>query len=349
MHNHSKTTNSDRPVGEDRAVHVIAEMSANHLNDFDNALRIVDAAAEAGADAVKLQTYVPESLTVDITNEYFKPKDEGLWEGTHPYELYQKASTPYEWQPEIKEHAEDLGLHCFSSPFDHEAVDFMEEMEMPAYKIASLEINDLPLIRHAASKGKPMIISTGAASLGDIERAVNACRDAGNNKITLLKCTSEYPAPVDKANLQMIPHMRETFNVKVGLSDHTLGTAIPVAATALGAQVIEKHLTLDRSLGGPDAAFSLEPDEFETMVNSVHAAEKAVGEVDYFLSEKDAKRRRSLFTVEDVQAGSRFTENNVRSIRPGHGLAPKHLNTVLGRTAAEDLSKGTPLSWTIVQ
>lgn len=330
-------------------VYCVAEMSANHLNDIDVALQIVEAAADAGADAVKLQTYTPESLSIDVKNKYFKPKEDGLWEGMRPYQLYEEASMPYEWQPKVKEHAEEHGLDCFSSPFDREAVDLMEEMNMPAYKIASLEINDLPLIRYAASRGKPMIMSTGAANLGDIERAVKTCREEGNDDITLLKCTSEYPAPIERANLRTIPHMRETFDVKVGLSDHTLGTTVPVAATALGAQVIEKHLTLDRSFGGPDADFSLEPDEFEAMVDSVREASKAVGDVDYSLSENDAKRRRSLFVVEDVQEGEQFTEANVRSIRPGHGLAPTHLDTVLGSTAAEDLSKGTPLSWGAVR
>ena len=334
---------------DDHPVYVIAEMSANHLNDFDNARRIVEAAAEAGADAVKLQTYTPESLSIDADTEYFQPKEDGLWEGLRPYDLYERASTPYEWQPQLKEHAHEHGLDCFSSPFDREAVEFMEEMDMPAYKIASLEINDLPLIRQAASKGRPMIISTGAASLGDIERAVNACREEGNDDIALLKCTSEYPAPVEKANLQTIPHMRETFGVTVGLSDHTLGTTVPVAATALGARIVEKHLTLDRSLGGADADFSLEPDEFAAMVDGVREASKAIGQTDYSLSEKDAKRRRSLFVVEDVQEGEQFTEKNVRSIRPGHGLAPKHLDTVLGSTAAKNVSRGTPLSWKAVQ
>jgi pseudaminic acid synthase len=332
-----------------KKVYIVAEMSANHLNDFDRAVQVIEVASEAGADAVKLQTYTADSLSLDITNEYLKPKSEGEWEGWHPYELFKKASTPYEWQPRLKEKCDELGLDCFSSPFDREAVDFMQEMEMPIYKIASLEINDLPLIRYAASKGKPMIMSTGAANLGDIERAVNACRDEGNDAIALLKCTSEYPAPVEKANLQTIPHLQETFGVISGLSDHTLGTTVPVAATALGAQVIEKHLTLDRSLGGPDAAFSLEPEEFEAMVESVRMASKAVGDVDYSLSEKDAKRRRSLFVVEDIQAGERLTEDNVRSIRPGHGLSPKYLDTVLGSIATRYLSKGTPLSWTVIQ
>lgn len=335
------------PTGEEgeEGVYVIAEMSANHLNDFDVALQIVEAAAEAGADAVKLQTYRPESLSIDVENEYFKPKEDGLWEGMRPYELYEEASMPYEWQPKLKEHAEEHGLDCFSSPFDREAVDFMEEMDMPVYKIASLEINDLPLIRHAASKGRPMVMSTGAASMCDIERAVNACRDEGNDDIALLKCTSEYPAPVEKANLQTIPHMRETFGVTVGLSDHTLGTTVPVAATALGARIVEKHLTLDRSLGGPDAAFSLEPDDFADMVDGVRTAQSAIGAVDYSLAEKDAKRRRSLFLVEDVSEGEIFSEEDLRSVRPGQGLAPEHYDEVIGREAACDLKRGQPLKW----
>lgn len=334
---------------DDHPVYVIAEMSANHLNDFDNARRIVEAAAEAGADAVKLQTYTPESLSIDADTQYFQPKEDGLWEGLRPYELYERASTPYEWQPQLKEHTHEHGLDCFSSPFDREAVEFMEEMDMPAYKIASLEINDLPLIRHAASKGKPMIMSTGAASLGDVERAVNACRDEGNDRIALLKCTSEYPAPVDKANLCTIPHMQETFGVVVGLSDHTLGATVPIAATALGARIVEKHLTLDRSMGGPDAAFSLEPDEFAEMVDGVRNARKAVGTVDYSLSETDAKRRRSLFLVEDVPEGASIEERHVRSVRPGHGLAPEHRSDVVGKTARRDLKRGEPLTWECIE
>ena len=326
-------------------VYIIAEMSANHLNGFDRALRIVEAAKEAGADAVKLQTYRAESLSLDVENEYFKPKEDGLWEGVHPYKLYQQASMPYEWQPRLKEYAEQLGLDCFSSPFDREAVDFMEEMDMPAYKIASLEINDIPLITYAASKGKPVIMSTGAANLEDIERAVAACRSVGNNQIALLKCTSDYPAPIEKANLNTIPHMRDTFGVTVGLSDHTLGSTVPVAATALGARIIEKHLTLDRTDGGPDGAFSMEPDEFAEMISRVRDTEKALGTIDYTLEEKDLNRRRSLFVVKDIHEGDRFTDENVRSIRPGHGLAPKHLPTVLGSTAARNLERGTPLSW----
>ena len=332
-------------AGEPAKVYIIAEMSANHLNDSDRALRIVQAAKEAGADAIKLQTYRAKSLSLDLENEYFKSKEDGLWQGVHPYELYQQASTPYEWQPKLKAYAEELGLDCFSSPFDREAVDFMEEMDMPAYKIASLEINDIPLITYAASKGKPVIMSTGAANLEDIERAVAACRSVGNNQIALLKCTSDYPAPIEKANLNTIPHMRDTFGVTVGLSDHTLGSTVPVAATALGARIIEKHLTLDRTDGGPDGAFSMEPDEFADMVSRVRDTETALGIVDYTLEEKDANRRRSLFVVKDIQEGEPFTDENVRSIRPGYGLAPKHLPTVLGGTAAHNLERGTPLSW----
>lgn len=337
-----------RLVGEGQPVYIIAEMSANHLNEFDRARRIIEKAKEAGADAVKLQTYKPESLSLDVDNQYFKPKEEGLWKGLRPYELYQQAAMPYEWQPKLRSFAEDLGLDCFSSPFDREAIDFMEEMDMPAYKIASLEINDIPLIRHAASKGKPMIMSTGAANLGDIERAVEVCRSVGNNEIALLKCTSEYPASIARANLKMIPHMRDTFGVITGLSDHTLGTTVPIAATALGACIIEKHFTLDRSLGGPDAAFSLEPDEFGKMVEGVREAEAAMGEVDYSLSGKDAMRRRSLFVVQDVKEGERFTQENVRSIRPGHGLPPRHLEDVLGRRATQDIGRGVPLTWKYV-
>lgn len=330
------------------SVYVVAEMSGNHLNDFDRAVSIVEAAAEAGADAVKLQTYRPESLSLDVENEYFAPKEEGIWEGLRPYELYRRASTPWDWQPELKRRAGELGLDCFSSPFDREAVEFMDEMGMPAYKIASLEINDLPLIEQVASRGKPVIISTGAADLGDIERAVNACRGAGNDRIVLLGCTSEYPAPVAKANLATIPHMRDTFDVAVGLSDHTTEPAVPIAAAALGARLIEVHLTLDRSLGGPDADFSLEPDEFSEMVDGVREAAQATGEIDYSLSEHDALRRRSLFVVEDVRDGEELTSSNVRSIRPGHGLPPRVLPDVLGRRAARDIEKGTPLRWSLV-
>jgi pseudaminic acid synthase len=309
----------------------------------------VDAAAEAGADAVKLQTYTPDSLSIDVENEYFKPKEDGLWEGIRPYELYEEASMPYGWQPKLKEHAEERGLDCFSSPFDHEAVDFMEEMDMPAYKIASLEINDLPLIRHAASKGKPIIMSTGAADLGDIERAVKLCRDEGNDSIALLQCTSEYPAPIEKANLRTIPHLRDTFDVLVGLSDHTLGTTVPIAATALGARIVEKHLTLDRSLGGPDAAFSLEPNEFQAMAENVREAAISLGSISYTLPEKDARRRRSLFVVENIKEGEFLTEDNVRSIRPGHGLHTRYYEEVLGKRATKDLARGVPLEWTHVE
>ena len=330
------------------SVYVVAEMSGNHLNDFERAAGIVEAAAGAGADAVKLQTYRPESLSLDVENEHFAPKEEGIWEGLRPHELYRRASTPWDWQPDLKRRAEELGLDCFSSPFDREAVEFMDEMGMPAFKIASLEINDLPLIEDAASRGKPVIISTGAADLGDIERAVNACRRVGNDRVVLLGCTSEYPAPVEKANLATIPHMRDTFDVPVGLSDHTTEPAVPIAAAALGARLIEVHLTLDRSLGGPDADFSLEPDELEDVVRGVREADRAVGKVDYSLSEEDAERRRSLFVVEDVREGEEFSDDNVRSIRPGHGLPPRFLPEVLGRRAARDVERGTPLSWSLV-
>ena len=335
-------------LGKER-VYIVAELSGNHHQDLDIARRTIRAMKDAGADAVKLQTYKPNSLSLDVNSEYFKPKDEGLWAGMRPYEIYQEAAMPYEWQPKLKHYAEDLDLDCFSSPFDREAVDFMEELDMPAYKIASLEVNDLPLIRCAASKGKPVIISTGAATLGDIEAAVEACHSVGNEDIALLKCTSEYPAPVERANLTMIPQMRNTFRVPVGLSDHTLGSVVPIAATALGARIIEKHFTLDRSLGGPDAAFSMEPDEFELMVRGVRDAEAAFGEIDYSLSERDALRRRSLFAVKDVKKGGVFTRDNVRSIRPGDGLAPRHVEEVLGKQATRDIKRGTPMQWAHVK
>lgn len=337
-----------RLVGNGHPAYIVAEMSANHLHGFEVAMGIIYEAKKAGADAIKLQTYTPESLTLNVDNDYFGPLRAGLWKGLRPYELYKTAAMPYEWQPKLKEYAESLGLDCFSSPFDKEAVDFMATMEMPAYKIASLEISDLPLIQHAASKGRPVLLATGAANLGDIERAVRACREVGNQEIALLKCTSQYPAPISCANLKSIPHLRDTFKVAVGVSDHTLGIIVPIVAASLGAQIIEKHLTLDRSMGGPDAEFSLEPDEFRRMVDGVREAELAVGEVDYSLSEEDIKRRRSLFIVKDVPKGEILKEEHVRSLRPGHGLAPWHLEEILGRLASRDLKRGEPLEWSML-
>jgi pseudaminic acid synthase len=326
---------------------IIAELSANHGHKLEVAIDTIKAAKRAGADAIKLQTYTADTLTIDCDNEYFTIQ-EGLWKGQTLYELYKEAYTPWEWHETLFQVAKEEGLLCFSSPFDKSAVDFLEELNNPIYKIASFEIQDIPLIEYAASKGKPMIMSTGIAELEDIELAVKTCRDAGNNDITLLKCTSSYPAPIEEANLATIPDLKKRFNVEVGLSDHTLGIVAPVVAVTLGARVIEKHFILDKSIGGPDASFSLDEKEFTEMVTAVRQAEKAVGEVSYELTEKvkaSRKFARSLFVVKYIKAGEPFTEENVRSIRPGYGLHPKYLKEVLGKKAKEDLEKGTPLDW----
>ena len=327
-------------------------MSANHLQKFDNAVKIIKAAKEAGADAVKLQTYAPDTITIDCDNEYFQIKQGTLWNGQTLYKLYKKAYTPWEWQPKLKKIAEEEGLIFFSSVFDKTAVDFLEDMDVPAYKIASLEITDIPLIEYVASKGKPLITSTGIATLSDIEEAVNACKRMGNEQIALLKCVSVYPTPLEDINLRTIPNLADTFKTVVGLSDHTLGISVPIASVALGACIIEKHLTLDRKLGGPDAAFSLEPDEFKAMVKSVREVEKALGEVSYDLTEKMKKSRelsRSLFVIKDIKAGEIFTEENIRSIRPGYGLHPRYLKNILGKKSAQAIKKGTPLEWELIE
>jgi len=315
----------DRRVGGDAPVFIVAELSANHNQEFDLAVETIKAAKEAGADAVKLQTYTAETITIDADNDCFRIRHGTPWDGRTLYELYREAYTPWEWQPRLKEFAEDLGLVCFSSPFDRTAVDFLESMNVPAYKIASFEITDIPLIEYVAAKGKPVIISTGIAGLCDIWEAVEACRRAGNDQIALLKCTSAYPAPPEEFNLRTITSMADTFDAVVGLSDHSMGVTIPTAAVAIGAKIIEKHLILDRTLGGPDAAFSLEPEEFRRMVTSVRETERAVGEIRYEPSESAKRNRlfcRSLFVVRDVKQGEELTESNVRSIRPGYGLPP---------------------------
>ncbi|WP_342305960.1 pseudaminic acid synthase [Methanolobus sp. ZRKC5] len=342
----------DRYIGEKHPVFIIAEISANHLQNFDLAVNTIIAIKESGADAVKLQTYTPDTITIDCDNKLFQIEHGTLWDGKTLYNLYKEAYTPWEWQPELKRIAEKLGLICFSSPFDTTAVDLLEEMEVPAYKIASFEITDIPLIEYVASKGKTVIISTGIATLSDIEEAITACKRMGNEQIALLKCTSAYPAPLEELNLNTIPNLKETFKTVVGLSDHTPGTTVPIAAVALGARIIEKHFILDRNMGGPDAAFSLESQEFKAMVESVRETEKALGEISYELTEKAKKSRdfsRSLFVVQDIKAGENFTKDNVRSIRPGFGLHTRYLNEVLCRKARNDLKKGTPLSWDIIQ
>lgn len=341
----------NKKIGGNNPTFIIAEMSANHLQNFDYAVKIIKEAKKAGADAIKLQTYTPDTITIDCDNEYFQIKQDTIWDGTTLHKLYEKAYTPWEWQPKLKKIAEEEGLICFSSPFDKTAVDFLEDMDVPAYKIASFEITDIPFIEYIASKGKPIIISTGIATLSDIEEAVNACKRMGNNQIALLKCTSAYPSPLEDINLRTIPNIKDTFKTLVGLSDHTLGSSVAVGAVALGAKIIEKHFTLSRANGGPDSAFSMEPHEFKTMVSSIRDIEKALGEVTYELTYKMKRSRehsRSLFIVKDIKAGEEFTEDNIKSIRPGFGLAPKYLNSVLGKKARIDIKKGTPLSWDLI-
>lgn len=338
-------------IGGNGPCYIVAELSANHGQDFERAVELVRAAHAAGADAVKLQTYTPDTLTIDCDREPFRIGKGTLWAGKTLYALYGEAFTPWEWQPKIKAMAEDLGMDCFSTPFDSSAVEFLEAMGVPAYKIASFELVDLPLIRRVARTGRPGIMSTGMAALGEIDEAVGAWRGAGGGDLALLKCTSAYPAPPEEMNLQTIPHLAAAFGVPVGLSDHTLGLAVPVAAVSLGARIIEKHLALSRGVPGPDSPFSLEPAEFKAMVDAVRVAERALGRVRYDRTAgEEASRmfRRSLFVVCDVRAGEIFSAENVRSIRPGHGLAPKHLESVLGRRASRDVPRGTPLSWDLV-
>lgn len=342
----------NKVIGENNPVFIIAEMSANHLQDFDKAVEIIKAAKEAGADAIKLQTYTPDTITIDCDNEYFQITQGTIWDGTTLHKLYQEAYTPWDWQPKLKEIAEKEGLICFSSPFDNTAVDFLEKMDVPAYKVASFEITDIPFIEYIASKGKPVIMSTGIANLSDIEEAVNACKRMGNNQIILLKCTSAYPSPMEEVNLKTIPNLSQTFDVITGLSDHTLGSAVSVAAVALGAKVIEKHFVLSRDEKGPDADFSMEPKEFKKMVEDIRNVEKALGKVTYELTEKQKKSKehsRSLFIVKDIKEGEIFTEENVRSIRPGFGMKTKYINDILGKTVKMDLKKGTPMEWKFIK
>jgi pseudaminic acid synthase len=340
-----------RQIGNNQAAYVVAEMSANHHQDFDQAVRLVHAAKDVGADAVKLQTYTPDTLTIDCDNQHFQIGKGTIWEGRNLYELYGEAYTPWDWQPKLQEIADDLGLDLFSTPFDHSAVDFLEEMGVPAYKVASFEIVDLPLIRRIAQTSKPIIMSTGTATLSEIEEAVHTARRAGAMQIALLKCTSAYPAQPEEMNLRTIPHLAQAFGVPVGLSDHTLGIAVPVTAVALGACLVEKHFTLSRDLPGPDSAFSLEPQEFRAMVEAIRVAETALGEIRYEMTKEETSSRvfrRSLFVVEDMEAGDVFTERTVRAIRPGYGLHTRYLDEVLGRRAARDVQKGTPLGWGLV-
>lgn len=323
-------------------VFIIAELSANHNGSLEIALETVRAAKRAGADAIKLQTYTPNTITIDSNNDDFIIKDT-IWEGRKLFDLYKEAYTPWEWHKTLFDLAFNEGLVCFSSPFDETAVDFLEELNVPAYKIASFEITDIPLIEYVASKGKPVILSTGIAELEDIELALNACRKMGNNDIALLKCTSSYPAPINEANMIMIKDFAKRFNVISGLSDHTIGSIVPIVATTLGAKIIEKHFILDHSIGGPDASFSMNEQEFKDMVIAIREAETAIGKIDYQLTEKQIKGKdfsRSLYVIKDVKAGEIITSENVKSIRPGFGLHPKYFDIIKGKTFSQDLKRG---------
>ena len=338
-------------INTDSKVFIIAELSANHNGSLDTAIETIKAAKRAGADCVKLQTYTADTITIDSDKKDFLIKGT-IWDGKKLHDLYKEAFTPWEWHEELMLVAKKEGLICFSSPFDKTAVDFLETLNVPAYKIASFEITDIPLIEYVASKGKPIILSTGISEIKDIELALDACKRMGNHDIALLKCTSSYPAPIEEANMCMVKDLASRFNVISGLSDHTLGSTAPVVATVFGAKIIEKHFILDRSVGGPDASFSMNELEFTEMVKAVREAEKAVGEINYDLTEKQIKGRdfsRSLYVVEAVKKGDVVTEKNVRSIRPGFGLHPKHYKEVLGSSFIRNIEKGTPLSFSLIK
>jgi pseudaminic acid synthase len=340
-----------REIGSGAPVYVIAELSANHHQDFDRAVQTIHAAKNTGADAVKLQTYTPDTITLASDRNEFRINAGTLWDGRTLHDLYREAFMPWDWQPRLKKVAEDLGMDLFSTAFDPSAVAFLEQMNVAVHKIASFEFIDIPLIQKMARTGKPLIMSTGMATVEEIDEALQAARAAGATQIALLKCTSAYPAPPEDMNLRTIPEMMRRFRVPVGLSDHTMGIAVPVAAVALGACIIEKHLTLSRSDPGPDSAFSLEPDEFKNMVDAVRTADKALGNVTFGATgrqESSKSFRRSLFAVEDIQQGAEFTATNIRSIRPGYGLHPRHLPEMLGKRAAKDIKKGSPLNWDLV-
>lgn len=339
-------------ISDDSATYIVAEMSANHNMDYNRAIEIIDAAADAGADAVKIQTYTADTITIDCDNPYFQINQGTLWDGTTLHKLYETAYTPWEWQADLKRYAESKGLDFFSSPFDLTAVDFLEEMDVPAYKIASFEINDIPFIRKIARTGKPIIISTGIAHLSDIELALKTCKEEGNENVILLKCTSSYPTPYTEVNLKTMVNLAETFDCLTGLSDHTMGSTVAVAATTLGAHMIEKHMTLHRADGGADSEFSMEAEEFKQMCQEIRIAEQAIGSVSYELSEMQMRERehsRSLFVVEDIKEGELITEKNVRSIRPGFGMHTKHYDEILGKKVNSDLKKGTPMDWKYIK
>lgn len=338
-------------INESSPVFIIAELSANHNGSLDTAIETVRAAKRAGANCIKLQTYTADTLTIDCDKDDFLIKGT-IWEGKNYYKLYQEAYTPWEWHKEIMKVAKEEGLVCFSSPFDPSSVDFLEKLNVPAYKIASFEITDIPLIEYVASKGKPIIISTGIATIEDIELAIDACHRMGNKDIALLKCTSSYPAPIEEANMMMVRDIAERFGVISGLSDHTMGATVPIVATCFGAKIIEKHFILDRAIGGPDASFSMNEQEFTQMVKSVREAEQAIGKIDYSLTEKQIKGKdfsRSLYIVNNIKTGDILTKENIRSIRPGFGLHPKYYNEILGKKVTINLEKGERLELKHIQ
>lgn len=342
----------NRWVGEGEPCFIIAELSCNHNQSFDLAVKTLKAAKESGADAIKLQTFSLDGITLDCDNKYFQIKHGTLWDGSTLYELYKKAYTPWEWLPELMAIAKELGLICFSAPGDKAAVDFLEKLGVPAYKIASFEITDLPLIEYVSAKGKPILLSTGIAVREDIEEAISVCINHGNVQIALLKCLSAYPAPLEESNLKMIPYLEKEFLTIVGLSDHSLGFTVPLVAISLGAKIIEKHFILDRKLNSLDSNFSMEPAEFKEMVRLVREAESILGKVGFEQTEKIKMNRkfcRSLFTVKDIKKGEVFSEANIKSIRPGYGLLPKHFNTIIGKKAGQDIKRGTPLGWNMLE
>lgn len=340
-----------RSISETSPAFIVAEISANHNQDYSRAVEIIHAAKEAGADAVKLQTYTADTITIDCDDECFQINEGTIWDGTTLYKLYQEAYTPWEWQPKLMEEANKLGLECFSSPFDFTSVDFLEEMKVPAYKIASYEINDIPLIRKIAKLHKPMIFATGIAYPEDIRRALSVCREEGNEDVILLKCVSSYPTPYEAVNLRVIPTLARTYDCLAGISDHTMGSIVSAGAIPLGARMVEKHMTLRRADGGPDSAFSMEPEEFKKMVDEIRILEKALGSSEYVLTDTqklEHEGSRSLFVVKDIAPGEILTPDNIRSIRPGNGLHTMYYEEILGKKAKGFLRKGTPLAWELI-
>lgn len=341
-----------RIIGKKNPVYIIAELSANHNQNFDDAIELINAAKNSGADAVKIQTYTPDTMTIDCDNDFFRIGKGTIWEGRTLYDLYSEAYTPWEWHVKLKGYANKQGLDFFSTPFDTTSVDFLEKLKVPVYKIASFEIVDTPLIRRIAQTSKPIILSTGMATVSEIDEAVQTIRNEGNNSLALLKCTSSYPALPEEMNLKTIPHLSELYGVPVGISDHTLGISVPVAAVALGACIVEKHFTISRKIPGPDSAFSLEPQEFKAMVNAVRETEKALGKINYQITENERANRtfrRSLFAVKDIEKGEIISQEHIRSIRPGYGLQPKYINDIIGKRAKYKINRGTPLQWCMLE